>query len=49
MTYTCSTWQLVSGIHVLKLQRPEKKMILRVIDKFSKRILVLDLRMGFQC
>jgi hypothetical protein len=47
MTYACLAWEFAADKHLLKLQRPENK-VLRTIGNFPRRTPVRDLHLAFK-
>jgi formate dehydrogenase maturation protein FdhE len=47
MTYACPAWEFAADNHLLKLQRPQNK-VLCTIGNFPRRTRICDLHMAFK-
>jgi hypothetical protein len=47
MTYACPAWEFAAETYLLKLQRPQNK-VLRTIDNLPRRTLARDMHVAFQ-
>jgi hypothetical protein len=47
MNYACPAWEFEAGIHLLKLQRLQNR-VLRIIGNFPRRTSVHDMHVAFQ-
>jgi hypothetical protein len=48
MSYACPAWEFAGDNHLLKLQRLQKKKVLRTIGNFPRRTPVRDLHVAFK-
>jgi hypothetical protein len=48
MTYACPAWEFSADTHLLKLQRPQNKLLCTIGNNFPRRTSVRELHMAFK-